>query len=211
MNVGLKYIDFSDNKISDSGGVCLADMLEHTSSFLSINLSNNLLHTEAGKRFFGCCQNNKNIIHINLKYNSIHHKYLYEINKICVANLREMKKKILPKYRQEVENSKIDYNFYNIIRQKEPYILKEQLVLEKLIKEENKNFSNIKEKKLSKYNERQLALEKLFEDHFQIEEKIKEQDTMNLEEQKLMNKEINKIGGKVFNINHEVEILETKG
>lgn len=104
----IRYMNLSENKITDKGSKKFTDMLRANKTVQCIDLRHNNLSERTAKAFRVVAKANPMLTKVHLEYNLCNIKQLEEINEICDQNKKRQESKNLTTIRKQARNLKKD-------------------------------------------------------------------------------------------------------
>jgi len=149
--IELKIVDLSYNKFDDECAVEISKGLKNNNLMQVLNLSNNMLYTEAGKIFVETIKANTHLEKLILRFNSINNKYVTEIEQRADLNAANARKRKVPIYKQEINAIVVDEELADELEWKAEQIIQQQKVVENEFEQDLKAFEQFKKEQAEKY------------------------------------------------------------
>ena len=169
----IESFDVSVNFISDLTAKDLIKNLKFNHTLKKINFFDNQLKSEMGGLFIEILETNKTLISVNLIYNRVQMKTIDEINRILKANSEKQKSKFIPNLLRNIKNLQFNPESFAFYVQNIKNKKRQQEVLYKKVKEDDKNFTALIKKEEKKINNKVSEMEAINLQINEYDEKIK--------------------------------------
>ena len=169
----MESFDASVNFISDLTAKDFIKNLKFNHTLKKINFFDNQLKPEIGSLFIEILESNKTLVSINLIYNRIQMKTIDEINRILKANSEKQKSKFVPNLLRNIKNLQFNPESFEFYVQNIKNKKRQQEILYKKVKEDDRNFTALIKKEDKKINKKISEMESITLQISEYDNKIK--------------------------------------